>query len=51
MSIYNVLGEQIYTRKITGKQETVSCKEYSSGMYYISIENAKSSWVGRFVKQ
>lgn len=37
LSIYNLIGEKIFTRTVNNKQETVNLSEASSGIYFLKV--------------
>ena len=51
--VYNVFGEKVYSKELTGnsKQETVNCKDFAAGIYFLKVVSPNGSWVGRFVKE
>jgi PKD repeat protein len=51
LTIFNTLGENIYSREVIDKQETVNCKSFPAGIYFVQVINENSRWVGRFVKE
>jgi hypothetical protein len=51
LTITNLLGETIYTQAANSNQETVNCKPFSSGIYFVRLAGDKESWVGKFVKE
>ena len=51
LTIFNILGEIIFTEEINSKQETVNCKPFSVGIYFVQVTNESGRWVGRFVKE
>ncbi len=51
LTIYNITGERIYAEQINSKQETVSCKPFSAGVYFITVTDKKQQWLGSFVKE
>ncbi len=51
LTISNILGEVVYTNVVSGKQETVNCKPFPSGVYFVQIKSESGSVVKRFVKE
>jgi hypothetical protein len=58
--IFNVLGEAIYASVINRKQvrrtldffgETINCKLFPAGIYFVQVVNESGRWTGRFVKE
>jgi len=50
ISIYNLLGEEIYSTRINGKQETIY-SNFSSGIYFIKINFKDNKFIEKFVVQ
>ncbi len=51
LAIFNIIGEIIYTEEINRKQETINCKPFPAGIYFVQVANENGRWVGRFVKE
>jgi len=54
IEIYNVLGEKFYYGVIDSgnqKQETVNCKQFAPGIYFVHLFNEKESYTARFAKE
>ena len=57
LSIYNVLGEKIFTSAFNGSTFSLSFGErrgeaaFSTGVYFVQITNETERWTGRFVKE
>jgi len=52
--IYNVLGERFYDGVIDGgnqKQETINCKQFPSGIYFVRLITKGESYIAKFVKE
>ena len=41
LDIYNTLGEKIYSSVFNGKQKTVNSKQFTSGIYFLSVHTDK----------
>jgi hypothetical protein len=39
LSVYNIIGEEIYSRKITSAQEYIDIAAVSSGIYFVELKN------------
>ncbi len=50
-SIYNVLGQVVYTAKITNSKTAIDISTYPKGVYFININNATQSINRKFVKE
>jgi len=54
LEVFNVSGEKVYSRQLesgNSKPETVNCKQFASGIYFVKVANEKMNWVGKFVKE
>ncbi len=51
LTIVNLIGEIIYTEEINRQSETINCKLFPAGIYFVRVENESGVWVGRFVKE
>jgi len=48
--IFNTLGEKVYTRVFSGKQETIE-RELDKGIYFICITDGNERWTQKIIKQ
>ena len=51
LTIFNIIGEIIYTEEISRQSEIINCKPFPAGIYFVRVENQNGRWVGRFVKE
>ncbi len=51
LTIFNILGEIIYTEEINRKQETINCKPFPAGIYFVYIANETGRWIGKLIKE
>jgi len=54
IEIYNVFGEKVYSRQLesgNSKPETVNCKQFAAGIYFVKVANEEMNWIGKFVKE
>ncbi len=51
LTIYNVVGEIIYSQKINSKEATINCKPFPAGMYFLQLKWENGIVVKRFVKE
>jgi len=51
IEIYNVLGEKIYSMTTDANSETINCKSFPSGIYFIRLTDARGSYTEKFLKQ
>ncbi len=51
LTIFNVIGEIIYTEQINCASVAIDCKPFSNGIYFVQVTNEDVSWIGRFVKE
>jgi uncharacterized repeat protein (TIGR03803 family) len=50
LTIFNVLGESVYSDAFNGKLKTVNCN-FSSGVYFVIVKTENGFIANRFVKQ
>jgi len=54
LSIYNVLGDNLYSQELqlpTSKSQSINCKEFPSGIYYVRLISERNSYIAKFVKE
>jgi hypothetical protein len=55
ISIYNMLGEQVYTvvdfLPTKGELATVNCQLFPSGFYWLEVKNADIIYRSKFIKK
>ncbi len=51
LTIFNIIGKIIYKEEINRKSETINCKPFPAGIYFVQVVNEGGRWVGRFVKE
>jgi len=54
IEIYNVLGENVYSQQLqppSSIAQTINCKPFPSGIYFVRLVDEKSSYIGKFVKE
>ncbi len=51
LTIINLIGQIIYTQGINRQSETINCKPFPAGIYFVCVANESERWVGRFVKE
>jgi hypothetical protein len=42
LSVYNVIGEEIYYRKLNSSQQNVNLQSVSSGIYFVELKNTEN---------
>jgi hypothetical protein len=50
ITIFNTLGEKVYSRVFSGKQESIE-SELAKGIYFICITDGKERWTQKIIKQ
>jgi len=51
ISIYNVIGEKIFTSESSGDELIVDCRKFQAGIYFVEIFSGEKSYRTKFVKQ
>jgi len=61
LEVYNVLGEKIYSEPLqtfpngsaqaNSQSQTINCKSFAKGIYFVKVANENKNWVGKFVKE
>jgi hypothetical protein len=51
IDIYNIIGEKVYSDLLNSKQETVKCKVFSPGIYFIEVSSGQRVYRAKFVKE
>ena len=51
LTIFNIIGEIIYTEEINRKSETVNCKPFPAGIYFLQVKTENAVATQRFVKE
>jgi PKD repeat protein len=49
LEIYNTIGEKVYSCLLNSKQETINCKQFCSGIYFLLINAGESTSVKRIM--
>ena len=50
-TIIDTYGKKIKDIKINGKSIEIDCKDLSSGLYFIKVENQNTNYISKFIKQ
>ena len=50
ISIYNVIGEKIYSTEFVNDEITVDCRNFTSGIYFIEMNTSEKFFRTKFVK-
>jgi hypothetical protein len=48
--IYNSIGQEVLSEKITGKEQNIQLSHLESGIYFLSVQSGKEMITKRFVK-
>ena len=51
LSIYNVLGEKVYSQTINNKQEKINCKQFSAGVYFVKVSEGEKLYTQKLIIQ
>jgi len=61
ISVVNVLGEKVYSQQLqtfpngsgqaNSKPQTINCKSFAAGIYFVKVSDEKTNWIGKFVKE
>jgi hypothetical protein len=49
MEIFNPIGEKVFSRKIISSEEKISCKNFSAGIFLLTITSDTSSLTKKFI--
>lgn len=50
-TVFNLLGDEVYSFKLTQKQHTVYCRSIQKGIYFVKVENHERQSVQRIIIQ
>lgn len=51
LDIYNLRGEKVYSQILNKKEESLSCKEFSAGMYFVRVRNGEKTSTEKLIIQ
>jgi len=51
ISIYNLLGEKVFTRTVNNKRETVNLSEESSGIYFLKVKSEQGEKILKLITE
>jgi len=51
ITIFNVIGETIYTEELNSPEKTINCEKLPPGIYFLQVANERGRWTGRFAKE
>ena len=49
MKMYNSLGEKVFSTAVNSKQQTVNCKQFPSGIYFLKLSNKTDSFTQKII--
>lgn len=50
LKLFNMLGEQVFSAYVNGRQETIDCN-LDPGIYFLKVTDGKETWMQKIIKQ